>query len=290
MTPNVPAAVDASTASPYARLDVGDAQIAYRVVGRGDSVVLVHSGTGSGEFDWRYQIQVLAQHYRVVLLDLRGHARSSDGHISLETLTADIDAVCRHVDAYPSHFLAASHGTLPVLRLAMEAPGRARSVAIVGSVWRHDHLTADDDEDLFTRWPQALRRLHDQHGPGHWADLLRRLIEDRRTNVGFTEDDFRRLQCPLLVAQGHRDEFVEVAMSTQAATWGRGELLVLPAAGHAPHIEAPELFNLAYVEFLRRVEAEARTFVGPPSGVSGDERGQLDPDHDEQDQPGVSDS
>lgn len=243
----------------YQLLDVGGVQIAHTVIGEGDALVLVHSGTGSGEFDWRYQVSVLAEKYRVLLLDLRGHARSSDGPITLETLTADLDAVCRHVNAYPAHFLAASHGSFPVLRLALDRPSDVRSVAIVGSVWQDEHLPAEDDAGLLSRWPSALRRLHDRHGPHHWADLLQRLIADRRLNVRFTEADFQALSCPVLVAQGDRDEFLEVAMSARAAAWAGGELLVLPGAGHAAHIEAPALFNLAYLGFLKRVvDAENR--------------------------------
>lgn len=243
----------------YQLLDVGGVHIAHRVVGEGETLVLVHSGTGSGEFDWRYQVPALAESYRVVLLDMRGHARSSDGPITVDTLTADLDAVCQHVNAYPAHFLAASHGSFPVLRLTRQRPDDVRSVAVIGSVWDDDHLPVEQDAGLVSGWPGALRRLHVRHGPHHWADLLQRLIADRRSNVRFTEADFRALSCPVLVAQGDRDEFLDVAMSAQAAAWAGGELLVLPGAGHAAHIEAPDLFNLAYRGFLRRVvEAEER--------------------------------
>lgn len=241
----------------YELLDVGGVHIAHRVIGAGETLVLVHSGTGSGEFDWRHQVPALADSYRVVLLDQRGHARSSDGPITVETLTADLDAVCRHVDAYPAHFLAASHGSFPVLRLALQRPDDVRSVAVVGSVWDDDHLPEEHDAGLVTRWPGALRRLHERHGPQHWADLLQRLIDDRRANVRFTEAEFRALRCPVLVAQGDRDEFLDVAMSARAAAWAGGELLVLPGAGHAAHIEFPELFNMAYLGFLDRAARAA---------------------------------
>lgn len=243
----------------YHLLDVGGVHIAHRVVGKGDTLVLVHSGTGSGEFDWRYQLPTLAESHRVLLLDMRGHARSSDGPITIDTLTADLDAVCQHVNAYPAQFLAASHGSFPVLRLALQRPDDVRSVAVIGSVWDDDHIPVEHDAGLVSGWPGALRRLHVGHGPHHWADLLQRLIADRRSNVRFTEADFRALSCPVLVAQGDRDEFLDVAMSARAAAWTGGELLVLPGAGHAAHIEAPDLFNLAYRGFLRRVvEAEER--------------------------------
>jgi len=237
------------------RLVVDGVELAYRVVGSGDPLVLVHSGTGTGDFDWRYQVPALAERYRLVIPDLRGHGESSNGPLTVQAMASDLDRLCRHVDAYPAHFLAASHGSFSVLRVAMEVPGAARSVAVVGCVWHHEHLTASFDEQLFETWPRALRQLHGRYGPNHWADLLGQLIVDRRQNVHFEEQDFARLPCPLLVAQGEKDGYIEPGTSARAARAAQdGHLFVVPCAGHAAHVEAPDVFNAGYLRFLDHAE------------------------------------
>lgn len=249
----------------HERLVVDGVEIAYRVVGSGDPLVLVHSGTGTGDFDWRYQVPALAERYRLIIPDLRGHGESSTGPLTVHTMASDLDRLCQHVDAYPAHFLAASHGSFPVLRVAMEVPGAARSVAVVGCAWHHEYLTESFDEQLFETWPRALRELHGRHGPNHWADLLGQLIRDRRQNIHLEEQDFARLSCPLLVVQGENDQYMEPALSARAARAARdGHLFVVPCAGHAAHVEAPDVFNAGYDRFLGH--AERHPMTGPGAG------------------------
>lgn len=52
------------------------AQLFIEVKGQGRPVLFIHGWTMSGRF-WKYQIDALADQYRVVTLDLRGHGRSS---------------------------------------------------------------------------------------------------------------------------------------------------------------------------------------------------------------------
>lgn len=239
-------------------LERDDAMIAYRQYGDGEPVMLVHSGTGSGPFDWRHQIPALAHTHRVIVPDMRGHADSSDAPLSLAALTADLKALGEQLDAFPAHLLGSSHGSFPAIALALAHPELVRSVAIIGSVWSDDHLPPDLDDDIVAQWPQALRRLHPRHGERHWEELLRRLIDDRRHNVEFHEDDFAQMQMPLLVAQGDRDPFLHPEMSVTAACAApEGELLIIPGAGHAAHIEAPEVFNHSYLRFLTAVNPAA---------------------------------
>ena len=48
----------------------------YATYGHGDPVILVHGGLANSSY-WGLQIPVLAQRYEVIVLDSRGHGRSS---------------------------------------------------------------------------------------------------------------------------------------------------------------------------------------------------------------------
>jgi pimeloyl-ACP methyl ester carboxylesterase len=65
-------------------------------------------------------------------------------------------------------------------------------------------------------------------------------------------DELHRLTMPTLVVWGARDAVVPVRHARAAA--GRlpqGELVVIPDAGHAPHVERPREFIAALQAFLR---------------------------------------
>src|ERR1039458_3155071 len=72
----------------------GDAEIAYRVLGEGPPVVLLHPFPAHHEF-WLPVAQPLATRHRVVLPELRGHGDSGvgDGPAPMEKHASDIARV-----------------------------------------------------------------------------------------------------------------------------------------------------------------------------------------------------
>jgi pimeloyl-ACP methyl ester carboxylesterase len=51
----------------------GDIRLRFESCGQGDPLLLIH-GLGSSSRDWENQARVFAEHYRVTIPDLRGHA------------------------------------------------------------------------------------------------------------------------------------------------------------------------------------------------------------------------
>ena len=60
--------------SGYAQ--VNRIQIWYAVFGRGEPVILLHGGLANSNY-WGNQVPALAMHYRVIVMDSRGHGRSA---------------------------------------------------------------------------------------------------------------------------------------------------------------------------------------------------------------------
>jgi pimeloyl-ACP methyl ester carboxylesterase len=48
----------------------------YGTIGRGSPVILLHGGLANSDY-WGNQIKVLAAHHTVIVMDSRGHGRSS---------------------------------------------------------------------------------------------------------------------------------------------------------------------------------------------------------------------
>ena len=57
----------------------------YATYGHGDPVILVHGGLANSSY-WGLQIPVLAQRYQVIVLDSRGHGRSTRTALPIGTI------------------------------------------------------------------------------------------------------------------------------------------------------------------------------------------------------------
>ena len=99
-------------------------------------LLLLHAAMGSAR---RYYAWVpsLAQHYRVVRMDLRGHGRSeippADRPLTLDRLVADVIELMDHLDVGSVHIVGNSAGGYLGQQLAMNHSDRVRSLMLFGS-------------------------------------------------------------------------------------------------------------------------------------------------------------
>jgi pimeloyl-ACP methyl ester carboxylesterase len=93
------------------QLKSDDAEIAYRVLGEGPPVVLLHPFPANHEF-WLPVAEALATRYRVILPDLRGHGDSGlgEGPATMEKHAADIARVMDDADAGRAPLVGVSIG------------------------------------------------------------------------------------------------------------------------------------------------------------------------------------
>lgn len=119
-------------------------------------IVLVH-GLGASLGFWYLQIAPeLAQHRRVILMDLRGHGRSSmpaTGYTPA-AMVGDLLALLDHLRVGAVHLLGHSYGGAVALEFAWRHPGRIASLTIADSRMRSVQPTID-----IRQWPAGKRYL-----------------------------------------------------------------------------------------------------------------------------------
>ncbi|PYD07085.1 3-oxoadipate enol-lactonase, partial [Pseudomonas savastanoi pv. glycinea] len=100
-----------------------DCSLHYEEYGQGEPVLLLH-GLGSSCQDWEYQIPVLASHYRVIVMDMRGHGRSDKPHerYSIKAMSNDVEALIEHLRLGPVHLVGLSMGGMIGFQLAVDQP------------------------------------------------------------------------------------------------------------------------------------------------------------------------
>lgn len=250
--------------------------INYSVEGKGPWVVMSHSLACNLSM-WDRQAAQLAQHYRVLRFDTRGHGGSDApaGAYTLDLLAYDLLALLDGLGIERPHFVGLSMGGMIGMRFAISNPGRLRSLVLCDTtsrippeaqqVWQGRIRTAAEQgmeplvEPTLQRWfTESFYRNNKpvmasvgemiRHTPvaGYIGcceaisklDLTSRLVE---------------IDCPVCVIVGEQDVGTPVAMSRtiQEAISG-AELMLLPSASHLSNLEQPALFDKALADFLRR--------------------------------------
>ncbi|MBS7538278.1 alpha/beta fold hydrolase [Ancylobacter lacus] len=109
-------------------------RVHYDVAGSGEAVVLIPGLGGDGRF-WEPVAALLADRFRLILVDHRGAGRSDRplGPYSLARIARDVTEIL-DAEALPAaHLVGHSTGGAIVQTLALDAPARARRLVISGS-------------------------------------------------------------------------------------------------------------------------------------------------------------
>lgn len=241
----------------------------------GDRAVLLLHGLGSSSRDWRFQVPAFEPWHRLLLVDLPGHgatARPARG-VTVTSMARAVEGLLAAVEEVPLHVVGLSLGGCVALELALNAPGRVRSLTLVNSFARLPRPSGPHARRLLVRAlllgtaPMSLVAAHVARGlfPHAHQDDLRRMAAaslqrtSRRAYVAgalaLVRFDARArlgaVRGPALVVTGADDQTVPPPV--QAALAGgipgaRHE--VVPDSGHLTPADQPTVFNRLVLEFL----------------------------------------
>lgn len=110
---------------------VNGVRIAFQDTGEGEPLVLVHGSWGS-HHNWDPVVPGLAEHYRVISYDRRGHSESErvTGQGTFAEDVADLAALIETLDAAPAWVVGNSAGAVITLQLAATRPDLLRGVIV----------------------------------------------------------------------------------------------------------------------------------------------------------------
>jgi pimeloyl-ACP methyl ester carboxylesterase/predicted glycosyltransferase len=224
-------------------------------------------------------VPYLAQHFRVLVMDLRGNGRSdrptSPEAYAFDHYYADFVAVLDRLQVDRAAVIGVSVTSMTALRLAAEQPGRVSHLILSGGYAERrvdDPQAAQAAHGAMQRmrsdWPAYLDEffgivLSEPHSTKPFEDGVLHNGWASSGDVvamglaGWLGTDMReqakQVRCPTLVLHGEDDRRVPYANGELIAGLVPGaRLLTLGGGGHLPHVRDP-------VAFCRAV----RDFVGP---------------------------
>ena len=250
----------------------------------GAPVVLLAGSLGSALDMWDPQVPALAERFRVVRYDTRGHGRSPvpPGPYTLEDLVDDAVALLDRLGVRRAHVVGLSLGGMTALRLAAREPDRLDRLAVLctsaligpASAWAEraalvrEQGTAAVADAVVARWftpalaaadPDLVRRMRDTVAatPSEGYAGCCGAIEGMDLRA-----DLPRIAAPTLAIAGADDPATPPEhLAAIADSVPGGRLLVLPQAAHLASVEQAPAVTAALLAHL------------DPAGISPYERG-----------------
>jgi pimeloyl-ACP methyl ester carboxylesterase len=231
------------------------ARIWYATYGSGMPVILLHGGLGHSG-NWGYQVPALVRAgYRVVVIDTRGHGRSTrDARpYSYELLASDVSTVMKGLELAKASLVGWSDGACTALVLASKAPTQVAGVFFFGC----NMDPSGTQEVAFT--PVIGRCLHRHRQdyarlsatPDQFDEFFEAVGLMQRTQPNYSRQDLAEISVPVTIVHSERDEFIKREHAEYLArSIPNAKLVNLHQVSHFAPLQRPELFNNAILAFL----------------------------------------
>ena len=234
------------------------ARIYYATYSAGRPVVLLHGGLANSDY-WGDQAPALVRAgYRVILIDSRGHGRSTrdDRPYTYELMESDVIAVMDRLGVGKASVVGWSDGAIVGLVMALRNPERlSRLFAFAANMDPSGVRPDADAQPVFARFetqqaPRDYAALSPT--PKGFAAFSQAINRMWRTEPNYTAAELHRIRTPVAIVDGDHDEAIKRAHTDYLAhTIPGARLIILPGVSHFAMLQKPEAFNAAMLGFLQ---------------------------------------
>lgn len=227
--------------------------------GQGEPVLLLHGGGVTAE-SWEEQVPALAERYRVLVPERRGHGRTPDvaGPFSYAEFADDTAAFIERLGPPPARVVGWSDGGTVAMHLVRRRPELVSRLVLVSS--GTEEGTTDsvraliDDSDQGRQLRTAMffpaYAAVSPDGPEHFPVVMDKLTAMWREGPGLTLRDLPDITTPVLVMQGDRDGVPAEHSAAMSRALPDAQLAIIPGTSHAAPLEKPDLVNRMLLDFL----------------------------------------
>jgi pimeloyl-ACP methyl ester carboxylesterase len=238
--------------------NVNDIKLYYAVFNKQaeKAVVLLHGGFASSDY-WAYEVPALSKTYRVIVVDSRGHGRSTmtQQPFTYDLMASDVLQLLNYLKIEKASIIGWSDGGIIGLLLAINHPDRVDKLFTYGSNYNQSAYRSESIDSLtrvrtFGAMQSNYRKLSST--PDSFSRLSGALQKMYSNEPNINLADLKKIQAPTVIAGGEHDiikyeHFKELASLIPGAT-----LVILPKVGHGGPIQDPVHFHKAVMKWLNK--------------------------------------
>jgi pimeloyl-ACP methyl ester carboxylesterase len=250
-TPTLPAAVQ----SGYA--PVNGIKIWYATFGRGTPVILLHGGLANANY-WGLLVRALAPHYRVIVVDSRGHGRSSRNAepYGYDLMASDVIGLMDDLRIDKAALVGWSDGAIIGLDIALHHPERLSKLFAFAANSDPSGVKDVNQSAVFTTFIARARKEYEELSPTptQYDSFLAQITEMWQSQPHWTAAELRTIHVPTWIVDADHDEAIKRENTEfMASSIPDTGLLIQPEVSHFSFLQDPVQFNSDVLHFLEQV-------------------------------------
>ncbi len=239
------------------------ARIWYSTYGSGSPIILLHGGLGHSG-NWGYQVPALLKNnYRVILIDSRGHGRSTRDTqpYSYELMASDVLAIMDTLHLEKAALVGWSDGACAALILAAQSPARVAGVFYFACNMDPSGTKPFETTPVLDRCFARHRKDYAQLSttPEAFDDFVEDVGHMQRTQPNYSANDLASINVPVTIAHSEHDEFIKREHAEYLArTIPNAGFVFLDGVSHFAPLQRPDQFNAAILAFAAKAASSPR--------------------------------
>jgi pimeloyl-ACP methyl ester carboxylesterase len=247
-TPKLPQA-EASGLAP-----VNGICIWYAVFGQGEPVVLLHGGLANANY-WGNQVPELARHYKVIVMDSRGHGRSTrNGQpFGYDLMASDVLGLLDDLHVRKTAIVGWSDGAILGLDIAIHHPERLSKLFAFAANSDPGGVKDVNKSPVFTAFIARAGKEYEALSPTphEYKSFLAQITRMWAVEPHFSAAQLALIRVPVWIVDADHDEAIRRENTLYMADHIPGAcLLIEPGVSHFSFLQDPEQFTRDVEHFL----------------------------------------
>ncbi|HVV66007.1 MAG TPA: alpha/beta hydrolase [Rhizomicrobium sp.] len=250
-TPSLPRA-DRSGYAP-----VNGVRIWYAEFGKGEPVLFLHGGLANSQY-WGEQVRAVTRAgYRAIVMDSRGHGRSTRNArpFGYDLMASDVVALLDYLKIRKVALVGWSDGAIVGLDIAMRHSERLTKLFAFAANYDPSGVLDVAHDPVFQAFVARAGREYAQLSPTprQYGRFVAQISGMWNTEPHWTRKDFLRIATPVWIADGDHDEAIRHDQPRTMADWIPGAgLLIEPDVSHFAFLQDPGQFDRDILHFLKK--------------------------------------
>ncbi|HEY2444358.1 MAG TPA: alpha/beta hydrolase [Rhizomicrobium sp.] len=235
---------------------VNGIRIWYAEFGAGPPVILLHGGLANANY-WGNQVPELARRYRVIVMDGRGHGRSSRNAapFGYDLMASDVLGLLDYLKIEKAAIVGWSDGAILGLDIAIHHPERVAKLFAFAANSDPSGVKDVNKSLVFTAFMARAGKEYEKLSPtplGYKA-FVGQITRMWNVEPHFTAEELGSIHVPTWIVDADHDEAIKRENTLYLADHiPHASLLIQPGVSHFSFLQDPEQFTRDVEHFLQR--------------------------------------
>ena len=220
-----------------------------------EPVILLHGGLMSSDA-WGFEVPLLSKTHKVIIVDSRGHGRSSMSNqpLSYNIMASDVIQLMNYLKIKKTSIVGWSDGGIIGLVMAIKYPERVNKLFAFGTNYNlSGYKTEPFDSTLAAHFMTMAQANYQKLSPtpNNFAGFKNALEKMYSSEPDLKPMEIKTIKAQTVIAGGQYEQFIKLEHFQDLANLiPHAKLVILPNVSHGGPLQDPLNFHQAVVNLL----------------------------------------